>query len=134
MYSSRRQDVHQTANAGSDAEKQAAAGRTLGGAPAGSGTAAGLATEHAALPPRKDGCWDAGSAPAFLTAPCCEWERPVSLRGTGVAMHSGGMLAVRSLTPLRGEEGTSFRTWLEQLGAANPELMAVPYYLPVRQN
>lgn len=45
-------------------------------------------------------------------------------------MHSGSMLAGRSLAPLRGEEGT-FRTWLEQLGAANPELMAVPHSLPV---
>lgn len=85
-YSSRRQDVHGTANAGCRAEKQAAAGRN-----AGQGTSRlwsrrrgglrwgwPLSTLHSPHAGMAAGMQEAASA--FLTAPCCGWERPVSLR------------------------------------------------------
>lgn len=66
------------------------------------GFAAGLAAEHAALPPHRDGCWDAVGSSCFPDSSVL-WmgEASWSGRGTGVAVHSSGVLAVLGLIALR---------------------------------
>lgn len=75
---------------------------SAGSGATGGGLVAGLAAEHAALPLHGDGCWDAGGSSCFPDSSLL-WmgETSWSARGTGVAVHSCGMLAALSLIALK---------------------------------